>query len=334
MDIKSITLELNREAQNFRIGKLQDIRKRLKNKSRLPYRYIFNDQTVSDEWAFHYGGRSELQFNIGKENIDGKECLRFGVAFSLEPSRTLPDISVLFPKIKRFNEFTNLYPTEFLDFFTWYWEDSRTPILSESLIRTEYVRPDVFAFFGKYTLWEDYSAREVLHTFDQLLPLYEYVEGDEYVEPLQVLNDHAFEFKPNIFKAIDPTQYKQAEKVINLKFRHYAIQSLLYKRLCSEYGTENVAAESTSGSGTRVDIIVRFNNEYWFYEIKTGDSARSCIREALGQLLEYSFWPGSQEASKLVVVGYPNLDQNAERYLQMIRENFNIPIFYEQQKDG
>lgn len=46
--------------------------------------------------------------------------------------------------------------------------------------------------------------------------------------------------------------------------------------------------------GTRVDVIVRDGSNWWYYEIKTSHSPRACMREAVGQLLEYSFWPGCQ----------------------------------------
>lgn len=84
--------------------------------------------------------------------------------------------------------------------------------------------------------------------------------------------------------------------------------------LLPEHGAENVGTELDKAGG-QVDLVVRRANKYCFYEIKTAISARGCIREALAQLLEYSFWPGAQEAEKLIVVGEPSLDQDAEQYL-------------------
>jgi len=59
-------------------------------------------------------------------------------------------------------------------------------------------------------------------------------------------------------------------------------------------------------------------------------SARSCIREAISQLLEYAFWPGAQEAEKLIVVGEPSLDRDAEQYLATLRARFGLPLEYRQ----
>jgi len=68
-------------------------------------------------------------------------------------------------------------------------------------------------------------------------------------------------------------------------------------------------------------VAVRQGSDYIYYEIKTGLSAQSCIREALGQLLEYSYWPGGQSADQLVIVGEPPLDDNARAYLETLRRH-------------
>lgn len=73
-----------------------------------------------------------------------------------------------------------------------------------------------------------------------------------------------------------------------------------------------------------------WGDRYWFYEIKTALSARACIREALAQLLEYSYWPRAQEAERLIIVGEPALDAEASAFLDRLRERFAVPIYYQQ----
>ena len=46
-----------------------------------------------------------------------------------------------------------------------------------------------------------------------------------------------------------------------------------------------MSGEQVTADGTFVDVAVRQSEEYTYFEIKTGLSAQSCIREALGQLL-------------------------------------------------
>lgn len=91
-----------------------------------------------------------------------------------------------------------------------------------------------------------------------------------------------------------------------------------------------VETELPSGVGTKVDVVVRQGGDYWFYEIKTALTARGCLREAIGQLLEYAFWPGAQEPSRLVVVGEARLDKDGREYLSRLKERFALPIEYEQ----
>jgi hypothetical protein len=69
---------------------------------------------------------------------------------------------------------------------------------------------------------------------------------------------------------------------------------------------------------------------YWVYEIKTAGSARLCVREAVGQLLEYALWTGAPKTTKLVVVGESPLDLSTKDYLRRLNRKFPIPINYEQ----
>jgi hypothetical protein len=57
------------------------------------------------DYTFHKGGRTELQFNLGLEGGPEGPDFRYGVAFSFEPSQSLPSIEPLIPKVARFNEY-------------------------------------------------------------------------------------------------------------------------------------------------------------------------------------------------------------------------------------
>jgi hypothetical protein len=62
LDIHTIAKQLNTCAHTHAIGKLQTIRAELKGMARRPGTDIFSSQTIHEDWAFHHGGRSELQF--------------------------------------------------------------------------------------------------------------------------------------------------------------------------------------------------------------------------------------------------------------------------------
>lgn len=120
------------------------------------------------------------------------------------------------------------------------------------------------------------------------------------------------------------------QRQLDIALRHNELQEALHRRLVLQYGENNVGTERPSGVGTRIDVVVRRENEYWFYEIKTAQSPRACLREAVGQLLEYAFWPGGQGATRLIVVGETAIDNDGLEYLRHLKERFFLPIEYEQ----
>ena len=65
-----------------------------------------------------------------------------------------------------------------------------------------------------------------------------------------------------------------------------------------------------------------------FFEIKTVPDARLCIRQALGQLIEYSYFPKVKNAQKLIVVGTGDKTQDVQDYIDYLNDNFCIPIDY------
>ena len=77
-----------------------------------------------------------------------------------------------------------------------------------------------------------------------------------------------------------------------------------------------------------VDIKAKTHFGKWHYfEIKT-DCPKLSIRSALGQILEYSYWPDSEKAEKLIIISDNVPDSDTKKYLTHIRQKFNFPIFY------
>ena len=112
--MSAIAYELNERATAHSIGKLQWIRARLQEKRRACTK-IFTDSTIHPTFAFHHGGRPELQFNIGfEERPEGTE-LRYGVAFSFKINLSLRTIAPLIPKVRLFNDFIRSHPGRFSD---------------------------------------------------------------------------------------------------------------------------------------------------------------------------------------------------------------------------
>ena len=89
-----------------------------------------------------------------------------------------------------------------------------------------------------------------------------------------------------------------------------------------------VGTEHPDGSGRFIDLVARHHVEVEFYEINSGIGPRLCIREALGQLLEYAYWGDIVRPARLFVVGDQPIDCEAAAYLQTLRHEFQLPLFY------
>lgn len=328
LDIPAIANKLNELGRPHPIGKLQDIRTQLKKLNRRPGDKIFSTLTTFDDWAFHYGGRTELQFNIGYADGDHNDDLRHGVAFSFELSQTLKSIDVLVPKVKFFNDFMELNASEFSDMRMWHYDDGRSVDRPPGPIPSGLVTEGVFVFLGNRQPAKKIDYEIILDDFDRLLPLYRYVESRGATAPVP-LPKTGFSFKAGASKTVKSAKATLRERELDLDLRHNLLQEALYQRLASKYGKGNVRTEQPSGVGTLIDIVVKMNNEYWFYEIKTALTPRACLREAIGQLLEYAFWPGAQEPARFIVVGESPIDDDGQGYLRRLRNRLSLPIQYE-----
>jgi hypothetical protein len=339
-DLDAIVTELGRRAAGHQIGELQTIRAQIKGiplpKSQ-PARRLFGKTrtSVGGDYTFHYRGGSELQFNVGFE--PDKRKFRYGVALSFEPgqSKPWPELSEnLRPKVVRFNEFLALNAGLFGDMRMWHDENNRRVGGDEMPAPIPWERADkkgVFIFLGKRQDIDQIDYEAVLSDLDRLLPLYTYVESRVAPEPTSVPSQSPFAFCPSAWaEKAAFTVATQAQRQLDVDLRHNEMQKALYDRLVSQYGESSVTYENPSGVGTRVDVVVQRRGEYWFYEIKTAHSPRACLREAVGQLLEYAFWPGAPNVTRLVVVGEAAIDTNGADYVRRLQDRFSLPLEYEQ----
>ncbi len=330
--IEDLALEISARATGRSIGELQNRRAHRKRLKRIPK--LFNRQTIGDAHAYHVGGRSELQFNIGYEKTNGKNVFRHGVAFALVRDRTVLDISIFRERIQRFNKYLDDYPKAFNDLLMWYRIDHEgEPKYAPAPIPDSLVRDGVFIMLGKICPMDAIDIETVLDDFDRLMPLYEFVEGGGEVSARGNPIVKTFEWIPGNSARVLRTRFEWPERHIDRPLQHNKLQKDLYSHLCEIHGDEHVSGEQDCGIGKFIDVAVRNGNAYIYYEIKMGYSSQSCIREAFGQLMEYSFWPGSQEACKLVVVGESPLDDEAREYLDRLRNKFSLPLTY-QEFDG
>jgi len=180
----------------------------------------------------------------------------------------------------------------------------------------------------------DIDVNLILETFDALLPIYIEVESSNQTQIEEIIAgvDHAnFQFSTNARRLPNNRSYTSVERETNIDIRHSMIQQALYNKLVAIFGNENVSLENPF-NGNKIDVVLKEGEHFTFYEVKTGNSAKSCIRQAIGQLLEYGYFPGILNADRIVVVGEPGIDSQTDTYIQYLRQHFSIPIYYEKVK--
>lgn len=329
VDLRAIADELNKRAKGYLIGDLQRLRQQLKGHERVAGSKLFSGQTTFEKYAFHHGGRSELQFNIGLEPPEMARWLRHGVAFSLEPSQSLPSIDPLLPKIERLNQYLRLYGDGLADFRMWHFSAGiRSDDYVPSAVPHELVHDHVFIFIGKRQEATNPDLDVVLHDFDRLLPLYRYVESTAPIFPVQTTDANGLKFEPGCSVKKAATSVGLPAQRLDILLRHNEIQRDVYSILAAEHGAASVGTENLTGTGNRVDVVVRYQDFLAYYEIKTDLSARACVRAALAQLLEYSYWPSATRAQRLIIVGEPALDAQTRQFLSCLRDTFGVPLHY------
>jgi len=87
-----------------------------------------------------------------------------------------------------------------------------------------------------------------------------------------------------------------------------------YRQVKIEHGRVDIKAMSSVG-------------EWHYFEIKT-DGPKLCIRKALGQVMEYAYFPDFEYAKRLLIIGDTVPDAESIRYLQYIRDRFKLPVWF------
>lgn len=105
--------------------------------------------------------------------------------------------------------------------------------------------------------------------------------------------------------------------------RHNEIQNKLLEYLRKKYPNQDVWSEKDY-----VDIYRESSSCIYLYEVKSSQSPIYCIREALGQLLSYSFKIKSRKKKKLIIVGSSELRPYDHSFVEYIKSSLNINFEY------
>lgn len=334
----SVAQTVNRLLKDTELAHFHSVRKKLRGKHRRAATELFSYQSRHDGYVLHYGGRGELQFNIGWDtNENGEPILRFGVAFSFDRSRWVyAPKETLLPKIGLFNDYMAKENYRFSDLEMWYYgQHGRSSNSTAGVITDGIIDDAAFIFIGTTQPESDIDYDHVVEVFLRLYAIYLYIESQgerDAVKP--VTTGFSFDFVAgNSVKRSDATGSRKKTN-FRIALRHNDLQEQLYNELAAEYGENSVGTECKSNAGGYIDLVVLQRNESGaaeyveFYEIKTAGTAKECIRQALGQMLEYSYYDSGTGADELIVVGEPKLTAKDEAYLARLREQLNIPLSY------
>jgi len=112
------------------------------------------------------------------------------------------------------------------------------------------------------------------------------------------------------------------------QLKHNLIQNELFKILSEQYPEDEIGTEVKTNIGS-IDLVRLTNKEYIFYEIKTANTVKTSIRQALSQLLEYAYWNKIENITQLIIVAPNKPTKSAIEYLEVLRGKFNIPVYYQ-----
>lgn len=119
--------------------------------------------------------------------------------------------------------------------------------------------------------------------------------------------------------------FRRGSRGIEYTPEHRKMQGKLLEELQTTFGHERVKLEQDF-----IDATVRTDDEIILYEIKTDLAPRAVIRNALGQILEYAYYPLRKHdlPVHLVIVGRRKLESEDEAYLSFLREQCSLPLEY------
>lgn len=123
----------------------------------------------------------------------------------------------------------------------------------------------------------------------------------------------------------------EEEKDMIIERRHKEMQNYIATLLKKQY--DDIRLEEPADihcTAEKIDIVARLRgtDEWHYFELKT-NSAKISIREALGQILEYAhYYHTERKVTRLYIVGPSDADPQDRDYLNTLRQQYGIPLWY------
>jgi hypothetical protein len=195
-------------------------------------------------------------------------------------------------------------------------------------------RPDDVHIFDFSSAVDDEAIkvkRYILHNISLQQAMNIIPEIDDF-EPKQDVDENAEH--PNSTSL--PSTPKKIKKTFNSFTREYEnvhkeIQRGIVQYLRGKYPKASVSFENNKEINNGfIDIVVLNEGLRTYIEIKSYPSLRACIRAALGQLIEYSFFVDTNKADRLVISSQHPCTTEIDKFLSHLRTTINLNIYYAQ----
>lgn len=138
-----------------------------------------------------------------------------------------------------------------------------------------------------------------------------------------------FDFKHG--KASNTGEYTKStsNRKTKVRRRHGEITDDLYEYLISKgFKKENISVEKTRVGGAIVDAVLKHDDEFDLFEIKTSNTALKNIRQALGQIFEYALMDREISCKRLVIIGPAKLTKQEQDYFNRLKCLIQIKLEY------
>ena len=120
-------------------------------------------------------------------------------------------------------------------------------------------------------------------------------------------------------------QERTVSYTTTLRHTHNKIQIAFAKALKRMYPSDIISTEKSF-----IDIVRQNEQELFYYEVKPYNTAYSCIRAGIGQLLDYYYTnPNKNKKIHLVIVGNAKPTDADIKFIDFIKSTLNTPFSYQ-----
>jgi len=219
----------------------------------------------------------------------------------------------------RYEQLTNLQDVD---------EDAYLNMPKESLYNMRFL-PENLELFEKDVIVDDSVIklkRYILHDFDnsKTAEVMRLVDSTDF-EPVEIVDS------PNEKGVVRKFTRTFSAGTFEYDNIHSEIQIGLVKYLKKMYPDAIITSENSKEINNRkIDVVMNLKGKAIYFEVKSYPNLRTCVRIALGQLIEYCFFSENNRADKLVIVSQNKSTSDIDKFLIHLRKTLKLNIFYSQ----